>query len=106
MSKQGDVMSSKSSMLTPEQKPRYAALVSEAAGRVVTRGRLYVQGEDGQPRAYSVRLGITDGTATELLVAPGAPEAQALQAGTRVITGTSSPTPAPSRPPAGPRMSF
>jgi HlyD family secretion protein len=93
-------------VLTPEQKPRYAALVSEAAGRVVTRGRLYVQGEDGQPRAYSVRLGITDGTATELLVAPGSPEAQALQAGTRVITGTSSPTTAPSRPPAGPRMSF
>lgn len=93
-------------VLTPEQKPRYAALILEAAGRVVTRGRLYVQGEDGQPRAYSVRLGITDGTATELLVAPGSPEAQALQAGTRVITGTSSPTPAPSRPPAGPRMSF
>ena len=93
-------------VLTSEQKPRYAALVSEAAGRVVTRGRLYVQGEDGQPRAYSVRLGITDGTATELLVAPGSPEAQALQAGTRVITGTSSPTTAPSRPPAGPRMSF
>jgi HlyD family secretion protein len=93
-------------VLTPEQKPRYAALVSEAAGRVVTRGRLYVQGEDGQPRAYSVRLGITDGTATELLVASGSPEAQALQAGTRVITGTSSPTTAPSRPPAGPRMSF
>jgi HlyD family secretion protein len=93
-------------VLTPEQKPRYAALVSEAAGRVVTRGRLYVQGEDGQPRAYSVRLGITDGTATELLVAPGSPEAQALQAGTRVITGTSSPTPAPSRAPVGPRMSF
>lgn len=93
-------------VLTPEQKPRYTALVMEAAGRVVTRGRLYVQGEDGQPRAFSVRLGITDGTATELLVAPGSPEAQALQAGTRVITGTSSPTPAPSRPPAGPRMSF
>jgi HlyD family secretion protein len=93
-------------VLTPEQKPRYAALVLEAAGRVVTRGRLYVQGEDGKPRAYSVRLGITDGTATELLVAPGSPEAQALQAGARVITGTSSPTPAPSRPPAGPRMSF
>ncbi len=93
-------------VLTPDQKPRYAVLVSEAAGRVVTRGRLYVQGEDGKPRAYSVRLGITDGTATELLVAPGSPEAQALQTGTRVITGTSSPTPAPSRPPAGPRMSF
>jgi HlyD family secretion protein len=93
-------------VLTPEQKPRYAALVSEAVGRVVTRGRLYVQGEDGQPRAFSVRLGITDGTATELLVAPGSPEAQALQAGTRVITGTGGPAPAPSRPTAGPRMSF
>jgi HlyD family secretion protein len=93
-------------VLTPEQKPRYTALVMEAAGRVVTRGRLYVQGEDGRPRAFSVRLGITDGTATELLVAPGSPEALALQVGTRVITGTGGPAPAPSRPPAGPRMSF
>ncbi len=94
-------------VLTPEQKPRYAALVSEAAGRVVTRGRLYLLGEDGQPRAYSVRLGITDGTATELLVTPGSPEAQVLKEGARVITGVGSPAPAATgRPSGGPRLAF
>jgi HlyD family secretion protein len=89
-------------LLTPEQKPRYAALLAEAAGRTITRGRVYVMGEDGQPRALSVRLGITDGTSTELLVAPDAPEAQVLKAGARVVTGVVTPPAAPS----GPRLPF
>ncbi len=95
-------------VLTPEQKPRYAALVSEAAGRVVTRGRLYLMADDGQPRAYNVRLGITDGTSTELLVSPGAPEAEILKAGARVITGVGGPAAAPAanRPSGGPRLAF
>lgn len=95
-------------LLTPEQKPRYAALVSEAAGRVVTRGRLYLMGEDGRPRPYNVRLGITDGTSTELLVATGSPEAEILKEGARVVTGVNNPAAAPSssRPSGGPRMAF
>ena len=95
-------------VLTPEQKPRYAALVNEAAGRVVTRGRLYLMGDDGQPRAYNVRLGITDGTSTELLVAPGSPEAEILKEGARVITGVGGPAAAPgtNRPTGGPRLAF
>jgi HlyD family secretion protein len=80
------------------QKTRYAALVAEVAGRTVTRGRLYLLGDDGQPRAYNVRLGITDGTSTELLVAPGAPEAAELKEGAVVITGTVSAGAAPQAP--------
>ncbi len=89
-------------LLTPEQRSRYAALMAESAGRTVTRGRVYVLGDDGKPRALAVRLGITDGTATELLVAPDSPEGQALKVGARVVTGVVTPPAAP----AGPRLPF
>lgn len=75
-------------ILTPEQKPKYAALVAQAASRQSTRGRIYLMGEGGKPVAYNVRLGITDGTSTELLVAPGSPDAAQLKEGAAVITGT------------------
>jgi len=95
--------------LKPEQKARYTTLVAEAASRTVTRGRIYLQGEDGKPRAYNVRLGISDGTMTELLVAPGSPDAAVLREGALVITGVSGgagPAPASGGRPAGPRISF
>ena len=95
-------------LLTPEQKPRYAALLAELAGRQSTRGRIYLLGGDGKPRAFNVRLGITDGTATELLVGPNAPEAADLKEGAVVITGTVAPGSAPggARPLGGPRLPF
>jgi HlyD family secretion protein len=95
-------------LLTPEQKPRYAALVTEAVSRTVTRGRVYLLGDDGQPRAYNVRLGISDGTATELLVNPNAPDAQVLKLGARVVTGVGAVGGAttPQRTPTGPRSLF
>lgn len=96
-------------MLNPEQKKRYAAMQAELAGRTVARGRIYVMGEDGKPVAYNVRLGISDGTSTELLVFPNAPEAAVLKEGTAVITGTASSNAAGAsgaRPAAGPRMMF
>jgi HlyD family secretion protein len=78
-------------LLTPEQKPKYAALQAEmAAGRgASTRGRIYLQGADGKPVAYNVRLGITDGTSTELLLAPNSPNADVFKEGALVIIGTS-----------------
>ncbi len=96
--------------LKPEQKTRYTALVAEAASRTVTRGRIYLLGEDGKPRAYNVRLGITDGSMTELLVAPGSPEAAVLREGAVVVTGVGA-AGAPagggtSGRPSGPRMGF
>lgn len=75
-----------------------------APGRAVNRGRIYLLGDDGKPAAYFVRQGITDGTSTELMVDPNAPEAQVLKEGATVITGvvTSAASPRAS----GPRMMF
>jgi len=94
-------------VLTAEQKKRYAGLQAELAGRTVTRGRLYLLGEDGRPRAYNVRLGISDGTSTELLLLPNSPEAALFKEGTAVITGTVTPgAPATPSRQTGPRMMF
>ena len=80
------------------------AVVAQTANRQSTRGRIYLMGEDGKPAAYSVRLGISDGTSTELIVASNAPEDAVLKEGATVITSTGTP---PSRPgSAGPRMPF
>jgi HlyD family secretion protein len=94
-------------LLTPEQKTRYAALQAEAGGRANTRGRIYLLGADGKPRAYNVRLGISDGSSTELLVAPGSPGAADLREGANVITGVLAATATgSSRPAGGPRLGF
>ncbi len=94
-------------LLTPEQKPKYAALVAEAASRGTTRGRIYVLDAEGKPLAFNVRLGITDGTSTELLVAPNSPDADKLKEGALVIIGTVAGTnPNAPKPASGPRMPF
>ena len=94
-------------LLTPEQKIKYAALVAQSAGRQATRGRIYLLGADGKPVAYNVRLGITDGSSTELLLSPSAPEAALLKEGAIVITGTLTPSGGTgSGGPSGPRMPF
>ncbi len=105
----GEVRAQLAELMTPEQKPKFAALVTEMSGRAVTRGRLHVLDEQGKPKAFNVRLGITDGTTTELFVPPNSPAAQELKEGAVVITGTvSSAAPGGPRPaaPAGPRMAF
>jgi len=95
-----------SDLLTPQQKARYATVQAETAGRSSSRGRIYLLDEDDKPKAYNVRLGITDGTMTELLVAPNSQDAAELREGATVITGVvSSSAPAPQRP-SGPRMAF
>jgi HlyD family secretion protein len=68
--------------LTPEQRTRYQAMQAELSGRQVTRGRVHVLDGDGRPRAYNVRLGVSDGAMTEL-VAPLPPE---VREGATVIT--------------------
>ncbi|HEY0885145.1 MAG TPA: hypothetical protein VGE20_07680, partial [Ramlibacter sp.] len=93
-------------LLTPEQKPLYAALQAEGAGRAVTRGRVHLLGEDNKPRAYNVRLGITDGTSTELVVPANSPDAAVLKEGALVVTGVGGAGPAAAARPAGPRMPF
>jgi HlyD family secretion protein len=93
--------------LTPEQKTKYQRQLAETGGRQSTRGRIYVLADDGKPRAYSVRLGISDGVMTELLVAPNSPDAQVLKEGASVITAAIGPGTAASARPAGlPRAPF
>lgn len=94
-------------VLTPEQKPKYAAMLAEVASRNSVRGRIYLQGDDGKPHAYNVRLGITDGTSTELIVSGNNPHAAQLKEGAEVITGVvSAAGNGASKPPSGPRMGF
>ena len=82
-----DVRAKVGDVLTPEQRVKYAALVAESASRQTTRGRLFVPGPDGQPVAHDVRLGLTDGTSTELVLPANSPLAEVLKPGTTVITG-------------------
>jgi HlyD family secretion protein len=99
--------------MTPAQKPKFDALVAAAANRQVTRGKIYLMGADGKPKAYNVRLGITDGSSTELIVSPNSPDAADLKEGASVIVGTvntgataSSGNAPRSTAPSGPRMPF
>lgn len=67
-------------------------------------GRIHLLDAKGQPVAYAVRVGVSDGTATELLVPPDAPEAGVLVEGAQVITGVIAKASGPRT--SGPRMSF
>ena len=69
-------------ILKPEQKPRYAELVAELAGRSgqPARGRVWLL-ENGKPKGIDVRVGLTDGTATEV-------SGEGLAEGVEVIVGT------------------
>jgi len=92
--------------LTPEQQARYQRLLADLAGRQTTRGRIYLLPEPGKPRAYSVRLGISDGVMTELIVPPNSPDAAVLVEGATVVTAVVTAAPAAPRsgtPPA-PRL--
>lgn len=100
-------------ILTPEQKIKYAVIQAESASRTATRGKIYLMGADGKPVAYNVRLGITDGTSTELMVAPNSPNADVFKEGALVIIGTNTASagsgagaPAGGQRPSGPRMPF
>jgi HlyD family secretion protein len=68
-------------------------------GRGANRGRIYVLGTDGKPRALSVRLGVSDGSMTELLLGPNAPPE--LSEGAEVLVGAKSAGTGAPRPPAG-----
>ncbi len=91
-------------VLTEAQKPKYAAMAAEAGARQVTRGRIYLLDADGKPRAINVRLGVSDGSSTELLPGPDAAES-GLQEGATLVTGTVLPGAAGARP-GSPRFPF
>lgn len=87
-------------ILTPAQKQRYAALVAEATGRPSARGRVFVPAADGRPRAIEVRLGLSDGSFTEV-------SGGELKEGDAVITGSATTAGnAQKAAPSGPRLPF
>ena len=58
------------------------------AARGANRSRVYVMGSDGKPLAYAVRVGVSDGSSTELILPPDSPAATALREGVEVLVGT------------------
>ena len=93
-------------VLTAVQKPQYAKLQAAAASRTATRGRIYVLDAQGKPKALNVRLGVSDGSMTELL--PGRSDNPELAEGALVIVGSQVPSANNSSPPrpSGPRPPF
>ncbi len=90
-------------ILKPEQKARYAELAAElgarSGGAATTRGRIWVLG-NGKPTAIEVRVGLTDGTSSEIS-GPGVVEGLQVIVG---LQGVASNAPAPKGAP--PRMFF
>lgn len=71
------------------EKPAATAKPPAAAGSDAgaSRGRVYVMDAQGNVKAVAVRLGISDGSMTELLASPGA-DGAGLKEGDEVIVGT------------------
>jgi HlyD family secretion protein len=87
-------------MLNPEQQKKYAEIVAAETGRGgSTAGRVYVIGADGRPQEVRLRLGLTDGNATEVV-------AGELKEGVEVIVGNVERTPAPRPSGSAPRLPF
>ena len=97
----GDVRHKVNAMLSPDQKAKYADIVATETGRgSSSNGRVYVIGSDGNPKEVRLRLGLTDGNATE--VAAGE-----LKEGTEVIVGNVDRGTTAPRPSGGaPRLPF
>jgi HlyD family secretion protein len=102
-----DIRARVAELLDDGQKARYQQIAAESASRQPSRGRIYLLDAKGKPAAYNVRLGITDGVATELIVAPGSPNAGELREGATVITGVNAPgSTTPRTGTTGPRPMF
>jgi HlyD family secretion protein len=87
-------------MLTPEQKKKYEEIIAESGDRRSggARGRLYTFDEDRRPKVIEVRLGLSDGTSTEVI----APE---LKEGMEILIGAAqAQADAKPRAATGPRM--
>jgi len=81
-------------ILKPEQKARYAEIITELAGRAgsgqTTRGRIYLT-DAGKPKAIEVRVGLSDGAMSEVAgdgLAEGAEVIIGLQGGPASSTPT------------------
>lgn len=90
-----------SAILGPEQKKRYDEMASEAqaarTGGGGGTGRLWLVGEDGKAKPVDVRLGLTDGSMTEIVSGD-------LKEGQEVITGQQTAATAKASGMPGPRL--
>ena len=87
-------------ILTPEQNKRYNEMASEAqAARAGGggSGRVWIIGEDGSPKPIEVRLGLTDGSTTEIVSGD-------IKEGSEVIVGLQTATGAKPGGAPGPRL--
>ena len=86
-------------ILNADQQKRYAEIVAAETGRATTgTGRVHTIA-DGQPKEVTIRTGLSDGNATEVVSGP-------LAEGEEVIVGTQLPAAAAPRASAGPRLPF
>jgi len=88
-------------MLDPEQRVRYEQMNASraAGGRAATSGRVWVVSDTGKLAGVDVRIGLTDGTYSEVI-------GGGLQEGSRVIVGTLGDKSARTQPKGGPRFGF
>ena len=101
----GEMREQVAAILTPEQKQKFDEINAESSNRratgSTTAGRIYVMDENRRPKELNVRVGLTDGTMTEVI----SPD---LKEGVEVIVGliqSQSGGAKPATPPvAGPRM--
>jgi HlyD family secretion protein len=96
----GDVRQKIGAMLNPEQQKKYTEIVAAETGRGGgSSGRVYVD-DAGKPKEVALRLGLTDGNATEVV-------GGAVTEGMEVIVGNATPaTPATRAPSGAPRFAF
>jgi len=98
-------------ILTPEQRAKYEELASRGGGAMAggpgmgggTPGRAWILDVDGKPKAVPVTLGISDGTATEV-VRGDLKEGQEVIIGLAGAGGQNRPGAPGATPPSGPRL--
>ena len=92
-------------ILDDGQRKRYAEILVELSGRSVARGRVFAPGPEGRPVPIELRLGLSDGSTTEVIAVLNNGK---LAEGDLVYVGVQSArnTPGPPAPPAprGPRL--
>jgi HlyD family secretion protein len=88
-------------MLDPQQRKRYEEMAESRGGgaRAATGGRVWVVDDTGKLTGVDVRLGLSDGTHSEVL-------GGALQEGTPVVVGTQADKTARAQQKGGPRFGF
>jgi HlyD family secretion protein len=86
-----------SEILNPEQRARYEAMTPGRGRGAVTSGRVWVLDAQGKPKAVTVRVGLTDGTTSEIVSGE-------LTDGAQVIIGTAEAGKGRSQPTGGPRF--